>query len=63
MHAGQGKNNQRPGEATNPAGSSEDLEKKRKFDQITESAMTLMDAGELDIYSTPREVRPHTVSL
>lgn len=37
-------------------------EDKRKFDQITEAAMTLMDAGELDIYSIPREVCRRPIS-
>ena len=34
----------------------EDRETKRVFDEITEAAMALMDAGELDIYSMPLQV-------
>lgn len=32
-----------------------DVEAKHAFEKLTEAASTLMDSGELDIYSIPRE--------
>ena len=37
--------------------SEDKTELKRSFDKLTELSSTLMDAGELDIYSIPREVK------
>ncbi len=36
---------------------------KATFEKLTELASTLMDAGELDIYSTPREVSATHICL